>query len=84
LKVIKQNCRPEEADDRSLPNNAFLVSYYDSDGKEKHDLVMSSKQVEIFDYYWDLYRYSFITMKQAEGRTNPKLWTDPNAPKKKK
>jgi len=83
LKVIKSNCKSEDASDTSLPNNAFLVTYNDGD-EVKHDLVMSSKQSEIFDYYWDLYRNNFITMKQSEGRKSPKLWKDPNVKTKKK
>ena len=50
----------------------------------KFDLVSAAKQVDIFDYYWDLYRYDFVNMTQSEGRANPKLWNDPNEKKKKK
>ena len=83
MKVIKKDCQLEDAEDRSLPYTCFIVSYRD-DGIVKHDLVYGSKQSEIFDYYWDLYRDNFITMEQSEGRANPKLWIDPNAPKKGK
>ena len=54
------------------------------DGEIKYDLVIGKKQVEIFDYYWDLYRNDFITMKQSEGKVNPKLWNDPSSKKDKK
>lgn len=83
MKIIKQNCQPEDAYDTSLPYTCYLVSYRD-DGVEKYDLVIGNKRVEIFDYYWDLYRHDLITFKQSEGRVNPKLWTDPTAQKKKK
>ena len=43
---------------------------------------MGAKQVDIFDDYWDKYRSDFVTMRQTEGRANPKLWG--NTPKKKK
>ena len=81
MKIIKQCCDPADAD-KSLPYTAYLVKYRD-DGTIKYDLVYGSKQVEIFDYYWDLYRHDLLDMQQSEGRINPKLWQDPNAPKKK-
>ena len=82
MKIIKQCCDPADADDKSLPYTAYLVKYRD-DGTIKYDLVYGSNQVEIFDYYWDLYRHDLLNMQQSEGRINPKLWQDPNAPKKK-
>lgn len=81
--VLKQNCNPEDAEDKSLPYTAYLVTYQE-DEDLKYDLVLCNKRVEIFDYYWDRYREGFITFKQSEGRVNPKLY-DPNPkPKKKK
>ena len=50
----------------------------------KFDIVTAPKRVDIFDYYWDLYRHDFVTMNQTEGRANPKLWTDPLSKKDKK
>ena len=82
LKVLKKDCRPEDAKDSSLPYTCYLVTYKE-DGHTKHDLVVGKKKVEIFDYYWDLYRHDFVTMEQSDGRMNPKLWNDPNAKKKK-
>ena len=38
----------------------------------------------MFDYYWDLYGKDFVGWKQSEGRSNPKLWQDPNQKDKKK
>ncbi len=54
-----------------------------AEDRSKFDLVSAAKQVDIFDYYWDLYRYDFVNMTQSEGRANPKLWNDPNEKKKK-
>lgn len=83
MKIIKQNCNPEDAQDKSLPYTAFLVHYHDGES-QKYDLASSGKQSEIFDYYYDLYRKGFINMTQSEGRVNPKLWQDPNSTKQKK
>ena len=83
MKFIAKECDPSLAQDRSLPYTAYLVEYL-QDGLTKFDIVASVKQVEIFDYYWDLYRNDFVTMKQSEGRVNPKLWNDPSQKKAKK
>ena len=83
MKVFQQNCDPGDAEDRTLPYTCYLVEYK-VDGKETYDLVISSKKVEMFDYYWDLYGKDFVGWKQSEGRSNPKLWQDPNQKDKKK
>ncbi|ADO97117.1 hypothetical protein SSM1_234 [Synechococcus phage S-SM1] len=82
VKVIEQDCDPTRADDRTLPYICYLVTYK-MDGKVCYDLAITGKEVDLFDYYWDLYRHDFITFKQTEGRVNPKLWNDPNQKSKK-
>jgi hypothetical protein len=81
MKILHQNCDPELANDRSLPYNAYLVTY-EIDGALAYDLVIPDKQLEIFDYYWDRYREGLKGWKQSEGRVNPKLWG--NKPKEEK
>ena len=80
MNIIHQNCDPELANDRTLPHTAYLVQY-DTGSGIQFDIAVASKRVEIFDYYWDKYR-SVISMKQSEGRVNPKLWSPPNKKKK--
>ena len=83
MRVISKECDPSLAADRSLPYTAYLIEYL-QDGITKFDIVASGKQVEIFDYYWDLYKKDFVNMTQTEGRTNPRLWTDPSSKKDKR
>ena len=83
VKILRQDCDPSLAEDRSFPYTAYLVEYK-QDGMTKFDLVSAGKQVDIYDYYWDLYRHDFVNMTQSEGRANHKLWNDPNEKKKKK
>lgn len=83
LKVIHKECDPTLAQDRTLPYTAYLVEYV-QDGITKFDIVTASKQVEIFDYYWDNYRSDFKNMTQTEGRANPKLWGNKGPSDKKK
>jgi len=80
VNIIHANCDPELAQDRSLPHTAYLVEFDDGKGVV-YDIAVASKRVDIFDYYWDKYR-NVISMKQTEGRTNPKLWQDPRKKKK--
>ena len=55
MKVVETDCDPTLAQDRSLPNNSFLVEYI-QDEVTHFDLVISSKQVDIFDHYYDKYK----------------------------
>lgn len=83
IRMLHKDCDPSLAEDRSLPYTSYLVEYL-QDGITKFDIVTGNKRVDIFDHYWDHYRHDFQNMTQTEGRVNPKLWQDPNAPKKKK
>ena len=73
MKTLFEDCDPDKAQDRSLPYSAYLVEYK-KDGKSHYDIASAAKQSEIFDHYYDLYGKDFVTMKQSEGRTNPKLY----------
>ena len=80
MKVLKQNCDPKDSQDPSLPYTAYLVEYK-QDGKSVYDLAIANKAVDLFDYYYDLYKKNFVKFTQSEGRINPTLWNDPNQPK---
>ncbi len=73
MRILNEACDPEVATDKSLPNNAFLVSYNVGEEK-KYDLVISSKKVDIFDHYYDKYKKDLIDIQQSDGTANPKLW----------
>jgi len=80
--LLHHNCDPVLSEDRTLPYNAYIVKYMD-DEVYCYDIVISNKQVEIFDYYWDRYREGLIKFKQTEGRVNPKIWSNKTKDKKK-
>jgi len=80
VNIIHANCNPDLAQDRTLPHTAYLIEFDDGAGVV-YDIAVASKRVDIFDYYWDKYR-NVISMKQTEGRANPKLWQDPRKKKK--
>jgi len=83
LKVLHENCDKEKANDTSLPYTAYLVTYK-VDGKERYDITICQKAVDLFDYYYDLYKKDFVTFVQSKGNVNPKLWNDPTEAKKPK
>ena len=87
ITILKENCDPKDAQDKSLPYTAYLVEYK-LDTKTRYDLVMCGKAVDMFDHYYDNYRKDFVGWKQSEGRVNPNLWNakqqDPKNKKKKK
>jgi len=83
MKILHHNCDSSLANDRSLPNSAYLVTYK-LDGAICYDIVIADKKVDIFDYYWDRYRNDLIKFKQAEGRANPKFWSPPKKQDKKR
>lgn len=83
MKVIHKDCDPSLSEDKTLPNNSFLVEYIQGE-MSHYDIVVASKSVEIFDHYYDKYKRDFVTMNQTEGRKNPKLWGNSEPIKKKK
>ncbi len=82
MKVLHENCEATMAEDKSLPYTAYLVEY-ETEGKKRFDVAISSKLVEIFDHYYDKYG-KVINMTQSNGRVNPKLWGNSTEKKSKK
>ena len=82
MRILFENCDADKAEDRTLPNDAFVVEYKVEDTSQ-YDIASAGKQSEIFDYYYDKFKKGFVTMRQTEGRANPKLW-GAKAPETKK
>lgn len=84
MKVLHENCDRNLANDRTLPYTAYIVAY-EIDAAILYDLVMTDKQTEIFDCYWDKYREGLKGWRQSEGRVNPRTWGyKPKEEKKRK
>lgn len=81
INIIHEQCDPDLAKDTSLPYTAYLIEYKNGENI-CYDIAVSSKKVDIFDYYWDKYS-SVVSMIQTDGKINPKLWNDPKKVKKK-
>lgn len=80
--VLKQNCTLEEAKDKNVPTDAFIISYKIDDIMH-YDLTRSSKMVSIFDMYYDNFGSSICKIEWGYGTINPKNWGY-QSPKNKK
>ena len=85
MKIIHEDCDPELAKNRKLPNNAYLIEYI-KEGIKTYDITMSQKAVDIFDHYYDKYKQDFHWLKQADGQLRPNLWNveKPKQPENKR
>ena len=80
VQILHEKCDPKLADDRQLPYTAYLVQY-EVEGKLEHDIVISTKAVEIFDHYYDKYKKDFKKFTQSAGTVDPRRWIDVNKQK---
>lgn len=80
VNIIHKDCDPSLAKSKSLPRNAYIVSY-SNDDKVAYDIVQGT-QVTIFDHYYDEFR-NVISINWTEGNVNPKIYNS-QPPKKDK
>ena len=83
VRMVHHDCDPILSEDKKLPYTAWLVQYI-LDAEVHHDIVVSERQVDVFDYYWDRYRDDLVSFVRSEGRVNPRLWSQPSKETKKK
>ena len=83
--LIKENCNSEELKDKSLPSDAYIVTYKVDDAV-RNDLVRCHAKVNIFDMYYDKFGAgSIVSIEYGPGTVSPKTWgiPAPNKPKKR-
>ena len=81
--IILEKTTKEKAEDRSLPTDAFNVTYM-VEGTEHLDVTRSEKMANVFDMYYD--RYGQGSVKQIDyghGTVNPGQWGYKSPPIKK-
>ncbi len=83
MRVLYENCKPEEVNNKQLPYTAYLIEY-EHEGTTKYDIAVAGKAVDIFDHYYDKYKKGFKWLKQSQGLVSPKLWNNPNQLEKPK
>ena len=72
--VLLENTTLEKANDKSLPSDGFLV-WYNVEGNELLDVTRSSKQVNVFDMYYDKYGAGSVkSIDYGCGTIRPNLW----------
>ena len=86
--IILEKTTWEKARDRSLPTDAFNVTYM-VEGTEHLDVTRSEKMVNVFDLYYDRYgKGAFQSITYGHGTIRPNLWgvkaTPPKKGKKRK
>ena len=91
MKILHEDCEVGVATDKTLPYTAYLVEYVKEETDDKktttrtaYDLVISGKQVDIFDHYYDKYKKNFKGFTLADGMANPNLWPPKGAATKKR
>ena len=86
--IILEKTTLEKAEDKSLPTDAFNVTYM-VEGTEHLDVTRSEKMANVFDMYY--YRYGKDVVQKIDygaGAVRPNLWglkaTPPKKGKKRK
>ena len=72
--VLQEKTTRQMANDKSLPSDAKLITYV-YNGQTYMDLTRSSKDVRLFDLYYDTYGPGAVQkIEFGYGSVNPKTW----------
>ena len=81
--IILEKTTLEKAEDKSLPTDAFNVTYM-VEGTEHLDVTRSEKMMNVFDMYYDRYGKDAVQkIDYGAGSVRPNLW-GVKPPEKKK
>lgn len=78
--LIYDNATMIQAQDKSLPRDAYLVFYENNEGRISMDVCRSSKRINLFDLYYDKFR-NVKRIDFGYGNVNPRLWGQPTKKK---
>ena len=72
--IILEKTTLEKAEDKSLPTDAFNVTYM-VEGTEHLDVTRSEKMANVFDMYYDKYgKDALQTIEWGYGTVNPSMY----------
>ena len=81
--IILEKTTKEKAEDKSLPTDAFNVTYV-VEGETRLDVTRSEKMMNVFDMYYDRYGKDAVQkIDYGAGSVRPNLW-GVKPPEKKK
>ena len=81
--IVLEKTTKEKAEDRSLPTDAFNVTYV-VEGETRLDVTRSEKMANVFDMYYDRYgKGSLKKIDYGSGTVRPNLWGVKQPPQKK-
>ena len=63
----------EQVNTKDAPRDAKIIKYK-INGEMHYDLTKPSKNVKLFDMYWDKFREDFVGWDFGNGGVNPKSW----------
>ena len=81
--IILEKTTLEKAEDRSLPTDAFNVTYV-VEGETRLDVTRSEKMANVFDLYYDKYGKGLKTITHGYGTISPNRYGYKSPVKKKK
>ena len=82
--LIKENCNQEEMSDKTLPSDAYIVTYK-IQGEVRNDLVRCHAKVNIFDMYYDKYGKGAVqSIDFGHGTIKPNQYGYKSPEKKKR
>ena len=84
--LLVENCNKDEEKNTQFPLDAYIITYKDSNGDVRKDIVRASAKVNLFDMYYDKFgANSLISIDYGHGTVNPKLYgiKVPNKTKKR-
>ena len=82
--IILEKTTKEKAEDRSLPTDAFNVTYM-IEGTEHLDVTRSEKMSNVFDMYYDRYGKGVVQkIDYGAGTIRPNLWGVKKPPERKR
>jgi len=71
--ILQEKCTKQDAKNKQLPIDSHLVTYM-IDGNIFHDIIRTSKRVNIFDMYYDKFGNCLKSIEWTDGRISPRLW----------